>query len=140
MSHLVNTPIAVTYQENSTFYLISLKHRGNPTRDISVWSVDHDSEISCFSRCFQNQWHDNTHGWSFMPSIDIKHFQIIGYNLRSPELIIAKFVAGQDFWHGYPADIRHKPTDKPHPKILLSWLTAGHISKATMVRIKQGQL
>jgi hypothetical protein len=139
MPYQVDTPIPVSHNGNSTNYIISPKHRGNPTHEISVWIVDTDAEFGCFSECYRNGWHNQINGWSFI-SGGVRQLLMIGHNLRSPELSIAKFVAGQNLWHGYPADIRHKPADKPLPQILINWLNNGHISKALMARIKQGQL
>lgn len=139
MPNQVNTPIAITHNGSSTNYLCSSKHRGNPTHDISVWLVDLDAEVTCFTVCYQSGWHNGTNGWSFLAS-GMQQLLRLGHNLRNQDLLIAKFVTDQNQWHGYPADIRHKPADKPLPTILSAWLAAGHISKALMSRIKQGQL
>lgn len=135
----VNTPVVITHNGNSTNYFCYSKHRGNPSNDISVWLVDLDTEVSCFAVCYQSNWHNGINGWGFVTS-NIQKLIRIGYNLRNPDLMIAKFVANQNQWHGYPADIRHKPADKPEPTILQEWLIGGYISKAIMSRIKQGQL
>ena len=139
MPHQVNIPIQVTHNGNTTNYLSSPKHRGNPTNEISVWVVDVDTELGCFTTCYQNGWHNGNSGWSFVAA-GILQLLTLGHNLRSPELVIAKFVSGQNLWHGYPADVRHKPADKPLPHILLNWFQNGFISKSLMTRIKQGQL
>lgn len=139
MPFQLNTPIPIDHNENSTQYLISPKHRGHPSHDISVWSIDFDDEVKCFTNCYSNGWHNHSNGWSFIPA-GPGQLLMLGRNLRSPELQIAKFVENQNQWHGYPADIRNKPGDKPLPHILINWLHDGHISKSIMTRIKQGQL
>lgn len=139
MPYQVDTLIAVAHNGNTTNYFSYSKHRGNPTNDISVWVVDIDTELACFTSCYQNSWHDGLNGWSFIAA-GVRQLLRLGHNLRSPELMIAKFVTDQNQWHGYPADIRHKPSDKPLPAILANWLQNGFISKSFMTRIKQGQI
>ena len=125
----------VTYGGNSTQYFFSPKHRGNPTDEISVWIIDHAQELAVFTTCFAQSWIDLFSGWGIL-----QPFQVLGENLRNNKLIIAKFVVDQNQWHGYPADVRYKPKDKPNPRILKSWYDDGLINKSTLSRIKQGQI
>lgn len=138
MQYRINTPIPITGSQ-PTSYLISKKHRGNPTRDISVWSIVFEAEIECFTSCYTNGWFFETQGWSFLLS-DQGGLTTLGHNLRNNDLVIAKFTEDQNCWHGYPADIRNKPHDKPLPSILQVWRNAALITKTTMARIKMGQL
>jgi len=139
MPNQVNTVAIVTHNGVSTNYYFSPKHRGNPTNEVSVWSVHFDDEFACFTSCYQNYWYTGSNGWGLISS-GLRQLLELGYNLRSQSLMIAKFVADQNQWHGYPADVRHKPADKPLPQILEAWFNSGYISKARMSRIKQGQL
>jgi hypothetical protein len=139
MAKKVNKPVQVTHNGNTTNYLVSPKHRGKPTNDVSVWVVDVATEIACFTTCYQSGWHNGHSGWSFVVA-GVRQLLTLGHNLRNPQLLIAKFVTDQNQWHGYPADVRHKPADKPLPPILLNWFQNGFISKSLMTRIKQGQL
>lgn len=139
MPYQVNIPISVSHNGTSIIYFSSSKHRGLATNEISVWEIDIDTELICFTSCYQNSWHTGGKGWSFVAG-GIRKLSTLGYNLRNQELIIAKFVEDQNQWHGYPADIRHKPGDKPLPNILANWFNNGFISKSLMTRIKQGQI
>lgn len=135
---MVNTAIQVTKNGITVNYFFSPKHRGNATDDISVWTISFDSELSCFSTTFEEGWHNKNNGWGCVAVGG--SLTVLGHNLRNPELIIAKFVVDQNQWHGYPADIRNKPKDKPLPDILSKWLNKGYITKAVLARIKQGQI
>jgi len=139
MPYQVDVPISISYNGNSTNYLFYSKHRGTPTDEISVWVVDFDTELSCFDICYKKGWHNGAYGWGLI-SAGVNQLLRLGENLRNDQLIIAKFVTDQNQWHGYPADLRHKPADKPLPNILLKWFSERLISKAIMSRIKQGQI
>lgn len=131
--------VQVAHNGNTVNYLSSPKHRGKPTNDISVWLIDVPAEVACFTTCYQNDWHNGHSGCGFVVA-GVQQLLTLGHNLRNPQLVIAKFVTDQNVWHGYPADVRHKPADKPLPPILLRWFQGGFISKSLMTRIKQGQL
>lgn len=139
MAIIVDTPILVEHEQNPTNYLVSSKHRGLPTDGISVWLVDMEDELNCFINCYQNKWHNNTNGWGFILG-EMRRLILLGRNLKNTELVIAKFVMNQNLWHGYPADLRYKPSDKPLPTILSKWYNDGLITKRTMTRIQQGQI
>lgn len=135
----VDTPIEILNNTSPTDYLCSSKHRGQPTNDISVWIIDVEQEVECFKACYQNKWHNTITGWSFIFGSS-RQLLLLGRNLKNGELRIAKFVINQRQWHGYPADLRYKPSDKPLPNILIEWYKKGYITKTIMTRIKQGQL
>ncbi len=139
MPYRIESVVTIKSSETITYYYISPKHRRMPTWDISVWAVSFQHEVDCFRTCYANGWHDGSYGWSFILDGPL-NYVLLGHNLRNPNLRIAKFSLNHDRWHGYPADLRNKPADKPIPSILFNWLNNGHISKATMTRIKQGQL
>lgn len=139
MSFKLNASTEIVSNGTSIWYFFSPKHRGLPTTEISVWSINFDDEFACFNYTLAQQWHNGQYGWGFLP-LDAFSFSILGRNLRNPNLTIAKFVADQQHWHGYPADIRHKPKDKPLPEILKKWHDEGYITKSYLVRIKQGQV
>jgi len=139
MPYQLNTAIPVSHGTNNTNYLISQKHRGAATASISVWDVSLDDEVGCFTRSFRNGWNTNSNAWGCI-SIGQRELGRIGYNLKNNMLIIAKFVCDQDQWHGYPADLKNKPNDKPVPSVLFSWYQQQIISKMLMSRIKQGQI
>ncbi len=139
MHNEINNSVPITHNGVTTNYFFSSKHRGAPTTDISVWNIGLDDELNCFSNSFENGWHNNGFAWGCIIS-NFNDLLILGENLRNAELKIAKFVTNQNQWHGYPADVRYKPRDKPLPNILLSWLAKGIISKSLMARIKQGQI
>lgn len=130
-----NVTVDVSNGNDETKYFFSPKHRGSPTDDISVWLINHEEELEIFETCFTNSWISFSNGWGVSKSLEI-----LGKNLRNQRLIIAKFVVDQNLWHGYPADIRYKPKDKPIPQILMLWYNEGLIDKATLSRIKQGQI
>lgn len=139
MASLINTSVIVKVNETTTTYFYSPKHRGKATHEISVWSVGYPAELACFTQSLQSGWLDVTCGWGIIKD-GRQGLAVLGYNLKSPELVIARFVVDQNQWHGYPADVRHKPGDKPTPPILSDWLNNGHISKAFRLRIQRGQV
>jgi hypothetical protein len=138
MPYQINDVAQVNHQEFTTNYFFAPKHRGHPTDEISVWIIDYDSELLCFKSTFQNSWFNATCGWGILAALN--GLMTLGRNLKNDQLIIAKFVVDQNQWHGYPADIRNKPKDKPLPNILLAWHSSGIISKSLLSRIKQGQI
>lgn len=138
MPYQLNDVVQVTHEEATTNYFFSPKHRAAPSDEISVWDVDFDNELLCFTNTFQNGWHNGSNGWGILNTL--YGLMTLGQNLRNNQLIIAKFVVDQNQWHGYPADVRYKPKDKPLPNILLAWYLGGMISKSLLSRIKQGQI
>ncbi len=135
MAVKTNEKVLVKHGKLSTEYFFSPKHRGNPTDEISVWLITHLEELEVFNTCFANSWIVHSNGWGVSKSLSL-----LGENLRNRRLILAKFVFDQNLWHGYPADLRYKPKDKPVPDILMLWYQAGLIDKPTLSRIKQGQI
>lgn len=139
MPFIINTPIDIEDDAGKTQYLISQKHRGQPTDEISIWELSFEEEVDCFSTSHHKGWNSGPTGWGCHLN-GAGTLQVLGRNLKNPQLRIAKFVSNQELWHGYPADIRNKPHDKPLPSILSAWFEEKVITKAIMSRIKQGQL
>ena len=128
---------AVPINEKASYYF-SPKHRRIATEDVSIWDIDFQNELSCFKASIHNEWIYNEVSWGFIKNGE--EFIIVGHNLINRELKFAKFVSNENIWHGYPADFRNKPDDKPVPQLLLIWFNEKVISKPLLKRIKQGQI
>ncbi|MCI0449510.1 MAG: hypothetical protein L0Y79_06965 [Chlorobi bacterium] len=98
-------------------------------------------EVECFRLCFRRNWHNGIVGWGLKPNGS--SFDVVGRNALNDELKLAKFVnnvvTNNHNWHGYPADYRNNPQDRPMTWILLLWRNNNIITKTHMRRIKKGQ-
>lgn len=65
----------------------------------------------------------------------------VGVNFHGESLVLGKFVDGiaNGNWHGYPADYRRNPRDRPPISVLKSWVNQGHIKKHQHAKISRGQ-
>lgn len=121
-------------------YLFYEKHRGKATNSISVWDANFTDELSCFKECVNRQWIFENNGWGHIKISD-DEYMVLGHNSFNPVLRFAKFVGDNTgLWHGYPADFKQKPNDKPKNVILLRWLNEKFISKHVYRKIQQGQI
>lgn len=124
---------------NAINYLFYSKHRGRPSNDISVWNISFTEELDCFKESVQEGWNVGDNYWGFI--IHNKHFQILGENTLNSNLCFAKFKGDEaSLFHGYPADLKNKPKDKPKNLVLNTWLEKNLITKSTYRKIQQGQI
>lgn len=140
MPYKTDAEIEIQLEEAlTTTYIISSKHRstGNPNK--TVWTLDFDDEVECFTYSKTSNWIQDNCGWGIKVINSI--LQYIGHNFENEALKLAKFVDGNenDIWHGYPADYLRKSQDRPPTFILKSWVDQGYITKAKMNKIRRGQ-
>lgn len=120
-------------------YLFYEKHRGVPTAEISVWKVEFQKELECFKESFESDWKVDNNSWGFIR--DGNGYEVLGNNLSNPQLYFAKFVGDDhNVWHGYPADFKNKPNDKPKQAVLQKWKDGKIINKPVLRKIQQGQI
>ena len=140
MPYITDTEIEIELEEElSTKYIISSQHRatGNPNK--TVWSINFDDEVECFTQSKNSKWIENNCGWGL--KITNSTLQNIGHNFMNETLKFAKFVDGKgnNIWHGYPADFLRRSQDRPPTFILKNWVEEGYLTKAKMNKIRRGQ-
>jgi len=140
MPYTTDTEIEIELEEElTTTYIISSQHRatGNPNK--TVWTVNFDDEVNCFTQSKTFEWIENNYGWGLKVIDSV--LQYIGHNFENETLKIAKFVDGSanDVWHGYPADYLRRSQDRPPTFVLKNWVEQGYLTKAKMNKIRRGQ-
>ena len=141
MPYTTDTEIEIELEEElTTTYIISSQHRatGNPNK--TVWVLDFNDEVQCFTQSKTSEWIQDNYGWGI--KVINSNLQNIGHNFENETLKLAKFVDGNgnDKWHGYPADYLRRSQDRPPTFILKNWVDQGYITKAKMSKIRKGQL
>ena len=121
-------------------YISLEKHRGHPGRNRSVWTVSPQTEVACFIKAWQGSWGVNStelwgHRWSG------RRLSPVGINEHREALWFGKFVREPNTlpWHGYPADYRRKPHDRPPVAVLSLWRDLGILAKHQIAKIARGQ-
>lgn len=134
MPVLLDTPIPVS----GLSYIVASTHRRLPNQHKSLWGVGPEDEIECFRGAHANGWCGASEGWGVLRS-PTGAVRRLGTSVHGDAIQIAKFVSTSPVWHGYPADHRRNPQDRPATGVLAKWLRAGIIGKPQMRRLTKGQ-
>lgn len=120
-------------------YMPISKHRGKPTKDRSVWTRTVAEEVECFRLALNNDWGHAAELWGHRRSLD--RLDQLGRNWCNESLWFGKFIRSQSNspWHGYPADYRRRPQDRPPTAVLVRWRDLGAIEKYQVARVAGGQ-
>ncbi len=127
------------FNTDNPLYVIHPHHR-NGMRTKSQWTIPQPEEMSCFSDSYLTIWRTHGAGWGLhVINLTPNFLGISKDQLRN--LFIAKFVckAGQQEWHGYPADHQIHTQDRPTTEILNSWLNSNILPAAKIRKISKGQ-
>lgn len=124
---------------NKLRYIASSKHRETTNPKKSYWTIEYIEELQCFINCYQKDYNYENLTWGLINENSI--LRVLGKNNFDEELKIAKFIdsSQNDLWHGYPADYRRKNQDRPNIDVLKKWVNENIITKAKMLKIRQGQ-
>jgi hypothetical protein len=142
MTYQVDIDYPLVIDEETVHYKISPKHRvASPAEGISVWKVDHHSEVMCFKESIEMGYKTDFHSWGL---IYIPPLQILGigkFGSIDTELIMAKFVDSNKNgkWHGYPCYYK-RIGDTPPKSVLTLWVEKEIITKSQMSKISQRQV
>jgi hypothetical protein len=122
-------------------YIISSAHRKVGNKNKSVWTLDFNGEVDCFTTAITKSWRNGQYGWGFKLGLN-NVFEEVGRSADDKELKLAKFVDGNsnNVWHGYPADYLKKSQDRPTTVILKNWVDSGFLTKSKMTKIRKGQV
>ncbi len=137
MKYQADDPVPIG---NGVTYTPRLAHRGAPTKHKTVWTVGLPEEVDCFRRSSEEGWLLNSTG-SGLIQLANGRLATLGVNSHREDLKLARFVSPVPLgtWHGYPADYRRKPQDRPPITILSNWRLAAIIEKHQMAKIRRGQ-
>lgn len=121
MRYRVDQPFTTSVGES---YAIKNDHR-NGSRSKSQWITTLEEEVAAFEDAYGSNWisRSGKHAWG-LHFVDGKP-HILGIasanSSRRERLRLAKFVRNMapSFWHGYPANYRRKPQDRPPVVVLL---------------------
>ena len=126
-------------------YIWNMQHRnGNPNK--SQWIINHSQEINVFEYSYESVWisqnRDKRVSWGLYlvngnPSVLGQTAMYCTLPLKV--VLIAKFIEGTQAWHGYPANYRCNPQDRPCTQILKNWRNCGHIEKSEVAKIRSGK-
>lgn len=120
-------------------YIISSKHREIKSPHKSYWTIEYSEELDCFVENYSKAYRESNLTWGLI--LNESSLKVLGKNTFKEELKLAKFIDSSltNIWHGYPADYRRKNQDRPSSEILKKWVDAKIITKAKMLKIRQGQ-
>jgi hypothetical protein len=118
-------------------------HRNRTRKEKSQWTVAMDIEVEIFAVTFESSAQALQTLWGLW-LLDGKA-QVVGVSRAEnpPQygLKISRFQKNDrpEYWHGYPADYRAHPHDRPPTSVLQGWRVGGIISKADVSRIRGGR-
>ena len=115
-------------------------HRGPPTQVKTVWTINVRNEVETFSAAYGLGWAVGGIGWG-LSQLKTKRLAQLGVNHHKEALMFAKYVdaPGVGDWHGYPADYRRNPQDRPSTRIMRHWCGLNIMEKHQMGKVSKGQ-
>lgn len=120
-------------------YFVHPKHRGNPTENSCTWRISVPDEVALFRKALPAGFCPGQNYWA--AEVQNGRLRPVGINVHRETLIFGKFVDGsaRSLWHGYPADYRRHPQDRPPISVLQSWVTQGLLEKHHIAKISGGK-
>jgi hypothetical protein len=122
-------------------YLIHQAHRDG-TKDKSQWTIEVPKELTVFAAALRAHWTDAAAGWGWGLHIVRGRVAYLGVG-RDHELrvFVAKFLDGThtSTWHGFPADHRRGPSDRPPERVMKTWLETKVLAPAKVRKIAKGK-
>ena len=120
-------------------YFIHPKHRGSPTDEICTWTIPLDDEVALFEAALPAVRSSGQMCWAAEPGG--RRLRAVGINGHKESLFFGKFVDGSSMsvWHGYPADYRRRPHDRPPISVLQVWVMQGLLQKHHVAKISGGK-
>ena len=94
-------------------YFVHPKHRGRPSENSCTWTISVSDEVALFRRALPNVCYLGQSYWA--AEAQGNRLRTVGINVHGETLIFGKFIDGnaKAIWHGYPADYRRHPQDRP---------------------------
>ena len=67
MPYTTDTEIRIDLNEEvTTTYVISSQHRATGNPDKTVWTINFNEEVACFTQSRRSEWIQDNYGWGFM--------------------------------------------------------------------------
>jgi hypothetical protein len=145
MPYRFDNPVTTSVGQS---YVVKSDHRDGSKKK-SQWIIAPQEEVNTFEGAYSLSWTSTSgqQAWGLhlvdgRPTILGTAPTKLGTTHRGPSrterLWLAKFVrnATPVFWHGYPANYRHKSQDRPPVSVLQAWHDCGYISKREISRIR----
>ena len=118
-------------------YFVHPKHRGRPTKNRCTWIISVLEEVALFRKVIPVLCRPGEIYWA--AEAEGRRLRTVGINVHRESLIFAKFVDDSAIWHGYPADYRKQPQDRPPIPVLQNWETQGLLKKHHIAKISGGK-
>jgi hypothetical protein len=126
-------------QHRDITYAAHPAHR-NRTPDKSQWTITVRQEVWCFDCSLRNSWLENRMGWG-LHLVGGKP-KVLGVSADGMTPLAVAFFRDPNrrrYWHGYPADLKRRPSELPPERIRQEWLDKGLLPPAKLRKIMRGQ-
>jgi hypothetical protein len=136
MAIYINRPVKI---REGVFYTPSSAHRRKGNKDKSWWIISLVDEVQCFDISYRRVWVNDKEGWGLYCKGGA--LIVVGHAPDGEKVKIAKFLNknSDQYWHGYPANYKNNPQDRPPMDILFMWRDEKLIKKHHMSHIRRGK-
>jgi hypothetical protein len=120
-------------------YILKSDHRNGGNGKKSQWKISPVLEVRCFEHAHRSGWRQTLNAWGL--HLPVKAPAVLGVTVDGEDVKLAKFLSQSSTtpWHGYPADYRRNPQDRPAVNVLQSWRTNGLITLSDVARVRRGR-